>query len=413
MAVIAFLSDFEQGHLFPTFGLARALAERGHEIHYVGIADIETEVVDQGFDFSRIFEEIYPLGEPARIRSRSARLATSGRDDVVMFADHQGPILDGALDPVFARLAPDLLIASFFLSLETLLILQRYRLPTALFTTFYRAPELTPSRFAAQAVMNLDARTSYRLYQLAVAEGASARSVPELMAPLDELPELLAAPPALDLPGIDRGPNVRYVGTGVAADRPTSGSELAGIPEGRRLVYVSLGSQVEVYPRRANELYGKIFELIRATDDEWHFVVSLSDGLNRDSLGEPAANASVAPWWPQLEVLSRASVMITHGGLGTIKECVLAGVPMVAVPLGRDQPANAERVAHHRLGVRLDPDGITASELAAAIRQVDDSTEIRDALARKRRVLEAESGMASGVEVVEGILAEAAVERVS
>jgi UDP:flavonoid glycosyltransferase YjiC (YdhE family) len=42
--------------------------------------------------------------------------------------------------------------------------------------------------------------------------------------------------------------------------------------------------------------------------------------------------------------------MITHGGLGSVKECIALGVPMNVYPLKDDQQGNGARVVHHRLG---------------------------------------------------------------
>jgi UDP:flavonoid glycosyltransferase YjiC (YdhE family) len=56
---------------------------------------------------------------------------------------------------------------------------------------------------------------------------------------------------------------------------------------------------------------------------------------------------------PQLAVLSRADVMLTHGGLGSIKESLYFGVPMLVFPLRFDQEANARRVHDRGLGVHI------------------------------------------------------------
>jgi len=49
-------------------------------------------------------------------------------------------------------------------------------------------------------------------------------------------------------------------------------------------------------------------------------------------------------------LLSGASLAVLHGGLGGIKESILAGVPMLLVPFVFDQRPNAERIAFHGLG---------------------------------------------------------------
>lgn len=72
---------------------------------------------------------------------------------------------------------------------------------------------------------------------------------------------------------------------------------------------------------------------------------------------------------PHAAVLPHASLVITHGGHGTVTAAVSAGVPLVCVPMGRDQPAAAARVTHHGLGVRVEPEA-SIEHLRSAIRHV-------------------------------------------
>ncbi|MEM8931407.1 MAG: nucleotide disphospho-sugar-binding domain-containing protein, partial [Acidobacteriota bacterium] len=67
---------------------------------------------------------------------------------------------------------------------------------------------------------------------------------------------------------------------------------------------------------------------------------------------EPPSNILVLDWAPQVEILQRADVAITHGGVATIGECARFGVPMLVYSTGFvEQDGNAARVAFHQLGV--------------------------------------------------------------
>lgn len=54
---------------------------------------------------------------------------------------------------------------------------------------------------------------------------------------------------------------------------------------------------------------------------------------------------------PQLELLKRASVCITHAGFNTVIESLANGVPQVAIPITHDQPGVAARIADKKTGV--------------------------------------------------------------
>ncbi|MGW3962653.1 glycosyltransferase [Amycolatopsis sp. NPDC005003] len=81
-------------------------------------------------------------------------------------------------------------------------------------------------------------------------------------------------------------------------------------------------------------------------------------------------NVELASFVPQRAVLAASDVFVTHAGFGSVREALSAGVPMVAVPLFADQPANAERVGELGLGIRVGAAGLTAEGLAGAVARV-------------------------------------------
>lgn len=94
---------------------------------------------------------------------------------------------------------------------------------------------------------------------------------------------------------------------------------------------------------------------------------------------------------PHRELLKSASVLVTHCGHGTTLKALAAGVPMVCMPMGRDQDDTAARVVHAGAGVRIKP-GASVGTIAKAVQQVlgDESfrasaRKLRDAMAEERR----------------------------
>jgi MGT family glycosyltransferase len=83
------------------------------------------------------------------------------------------------------------------------------------------------------------------------------------------------------------------------------------------------------------------------------------------------SNVTVVERAPHSEILRHAKVVVTHAGHGTVMKTLAAGVPMVAIPLGRDQLDNAARVAHHGAGLRLKPNA-GPEAIARAVRRVLD-----------------------------------------
>jgi UDP:flavonoid glycosyltransferase YjiC (YdhE family) len=61
--------------------------------------------------------------------------------------------------------------------------------------------------------------------------------------------------------------------------------------------------------------------------------------------------------------------VVTHAGMGTVATALAAGLPMVCLPQGRDQPLNAARVEELGAGLMLAAEAVP-SGLASAVRTV-------------------------------------------
>jgi UDP:flavonoid glycosyltransferase YjiC (YdhE family) len=96
--------------------------------------------------------------------------------------------------------------------------------------------------------------------------------------------------------------------------------------------------------------------------------------------------------------------VITHGGHGTVLKALIAGVPLVLVPLGRDQPDNAARVIHAGAGIRLRKNTSTAA-LRTAIARVTDDPHYRTAARRMAARLAAERDDNYAVDELEQVAA--------
>jgi UDP:flavonoid glycosyltransferase YjiC (YdhE family) len=80
-------------------------------------------------------------------------------------------------------------------------------------------------------------------------------------------------------------------------------------------------------------------------------VVTLADAHGAELPSAP--NARVERFVPHGPVLERAAAVVCHGGMGIVQKSIARGVPVVAVPFGRDQPEVARRVVESGAGVAL------------------------------------------------------------
>jgi zeaxanthin glucosyltransferase len=66
-------------------------------------------------------------------------------------------------------------------------------------------------------------------------------------------------------------------------------------------------------------------------------VLSAGDNVTLDDLRPIPSNTLVVRSAPQIDLLKRAVLCITHAGLNTTLEALAQGVPMVAIPIGYDR----------------------------------------------------------------------------
>ena len=159
-------------------------------------------------------------------------------------------------------------------------------------------------------------------------------------------------------------PNVRYVGPQLD-DPDWAAGGVDWRPDGDGpLVLVAMSS---IYQRQV-DLLGTVATALGSLPVR--AVITTGRAVRPDMV--PALrHVRVVRSAPHRDVLREASVVVTHAGHGTVLKTLSAGVPLVCIPMGRDQHANTTRVLRLGAGVRVGK-GASASRVAAAIRYVLD-----------------------------------------
>lgn len=118
-----------------------------------------------------------------------------------------------------------------------------------------------------------------------------------------------------------------------------------------KLIYVSLGTLVD------HERKMKILTQVRDVCEDLKIKTIISWGSHPNfPLGlSPTEHVQIVSFTNQIEVLKKACLMINHGGINSVQECVLTLTPMICLPLKHDQPYVARRVQEQGLGSVLCP----------------------------------------------------------
>lgn len=166
------------------------------------------------------------------------------------------------------------------------------------------------------------------------------------------------------------------------------------------LVYISMGT----IHNNNLDFYRQCFEAFR--DHPGQFIVSA--GKAATLLGEIPANFIVREHVPQLKVLQRADLFITHGGINGVQEGLYYGVPLVVIPQQLEQGINAKIVAAKGAGVvlgGLPPYGrTTVQELRAAADTVLADARYGEAARAVGETFRAAGGYMRAADEIEGML---------
>jgi zeaxanthin glucosyltransferase len=164
---------------------------------------------------------------------------------------------------------------------------------------------------------------------------------------------------------------------------------------GQPLIYASLGTL-------QNQMLW-IFEMIASAcaGMDVQLVIALGGGTNPDALTELPGNPLVVGYAPQLELLQRASLTITHAGLNTTLESLSNGVPMVAIPITNDQPGVAARIAWTGTGEVIPLKKVTVEKLQTAIAQVLTDDAYRQNALKLQTAIQQAGGASKAADIIE------------
>ena len=307
------------GNVNPTSLLARAWSHAA-TVRALGPASLAARFHAEGIAFSA-----------HRARDDGAGVSPIDRPNVT--DDERLAYLRGIADDVVAevRREPTHALVVDFMQPEALCGAELTGVPTAaLLHTLYTRVAMTP--FNPMAIMADAARINALRAQLGL------EPIERLTDLLDRTARVLVNTVAeLDRPGEGTPPNVRYVGPIVEGAGPDAGWTPPGSAD-RPLVVVGLGTT----PMDEAPLLERVLDALAELPVR---VFATVGGHLSPSDVRPPANAVVSPYVRHAAVMPHASVFVTHAGLSGIGAALTFGVPMVCVPLGREQPFNAHHVA--------------------------------------------------------------------
>lgn len=167
---------------------------------------------------------------------------------------------------------------------------------------------------------------------------------------------------------------------------------------GKPLVYFSLGTILN--------LRADVFNMVARAFKNIDVQLAISLGnkcvdINPEDMPE---SAIVVDYVPQYELLSRASLCVTHGGLNTVMDAISQGVPTLAIPISFDQPGTAARLRYSGAGDYISVQHLSTEKVHEMAKSLLEESSYRQRAAELSTQFQALDGRARTVEIIESVI---------
>ena len=369
MAVVLAYTSPAIGHLYPFCALLSELAERGHQVHVRTLASGVALCRRLGFAADRVDPKVEAL--QSKDWTAGSALTVAGKTVDVLTRRAGLEVSD--LSTAIADVSPDVMLidANCWGALSAAETTAIPRLVFSPFIPYLDSPGSPPFgpgfaprsgwvggirdagvRAVTRTVFDWPVRRGLAPVRAALGLPA-VRCADELMRRAPAV--LVATAKPFEYPHTDWGDSVHLIGPAIF--EPPSPQPPAWLAQIQRPVVLVTTSSV----RQADT--DLVRTALRALDGEpVHVVATLPTGTA--GIGDSGhRHATVTGFVPHAAVLDRAVCVVTHGGMGITQKALSRGIPVCAVPFGRDQFEVARRVQVARCGTRLPARRLTASRL--------------------------------------------------
>jgi zeaxanthin glucosyltransferase len=410
-----FVSMPVTGHLNPMTALARKLQSRGNEVVFIGLPDAEPIVRAANLNFVPFCEKEYPLGSVAKgyaplaklhgldVVEHSATKTHPGRcksalehlPEKIAETGVEGLIIDATHH--FVELVP-MRLGMPYVHVWNILHIDRSGSSPA---CFFPWPYETTPEALARNVEGLKKFGGLLAPILTVAKSYAEKNGLQIdwndpTATVSKLAVITQTPKEFDFPISNWPPQFHYAGPfhddEGRVQVPFPWEKLTGAP----LVYASLGTLVN----GMEHVYRAILEAV-GRFPQTQVVLSVGKNIGPDDLRPIPSNVIIVNTAPQIELLKRAALCITHAGLNTALEALAQGVPIVAIPIGFDQPGVAARVAYHGVGEFVEVGDLTAERLSDLVQRVQANPSYRERARYFQSVIARTHGLDLAADVIE------------
>jgi MGT family glycosyltransferase len=395
--------------------LGYELQKRGHRVTLFGIVDAQPKALAAGLEFQAVGESDFPLGSMQQMFTQLGKLSGLAALRHTINAIQKGTQLNlRELPSLIKQAGVDALIVDQvspeggsvaelldipFVSCACALMINR----DVSVPPFNTSWDYSPAKWAK--VRNW---AGYKLLNQVgkpirevISEYRRQWNLPPHFSPNDsysQLAQLSQQPAEFEFPR-ENLPNCFHF-TG-AYNNPAS-RESTPFPfdklTGQPLIYASMGT----IQNRLLEIFHCVAEACSELDVQ--LVISLGGSASPEVLQGLPGQPLVVGYAPQLELLEKTTLTITHAGMNTTLESLTKGVPMVAIPITNDQPGVASRIVWSGCGEAVTLKKLNVSRLRTAIQKVLTQESYQNNALRLQNAINTAGGVSRAADIIEQVV---------
>ncbi|OIP78293.1 MAG: glycosyl transferase family 1 [Oscillatoriales cyanobacterium CG2_30_44_21] len=403
------------GHLNTLIPLGYELKQRGHQVTLIGALDAQEKTEAAGLNFQAYAEKSRPLGFMPKSHFKLGELSGSAafKYSVELFRENAIITIKEGLEVVREARVDLLLIDQASLGASSIAEYLQIPFITITSTIMLNREESVPPfnfgwKYSDSAIAKLRNKLGYKLLDRLIKPIAQTinslrneLSLPPFQQSSDaysSLAQICRQPIEFEFPRQQLPPHFHFTSS---FHNPLSRAAIDFPYEklnGKPLIYASMGTI-------QNRLFSTFHRIAAACQDlDVQLIISLGGSAEPSQLSNLAGNPIVVKYAPQLEILQKASLTITHAGLNTVMESLSCGVPMVAIPIANDQPGVATRVDWTGTGLVIPLKKLTVPKLQKAITNVLKDPNYQNNAKKMQAAMEKAGGVKQAADIVEQVI---------
>jgi zeaxanthin glucosyltransferase len=400
------------GHLNTMLPLGKELQRRGHRVTLFGILDAESKTLAAGLEFQAIGEFEYPTGTMAQVLTEMGKLSgmkalrytitwIEKASDLLLRQLPEALKASGVEALLIDQVSPgagtvaDLLEIPFVTICSAVVVNRAETIPPFFTTWGYNSAWWAKLR--NRAAYSFLARMSQPIQDI-VQKYRREWKLPPHLQPNDaysQLAQISQQPAELEFPRQDLPEWFHFTGPYHSlAGRQTTDFPFEKLT-GQPLIYASMGTI-------QNRLLGTFYNIAEACVGlDAQLVISLGGSATPESLPNLPGSPLVVEYAPQLELLQKATLTITHSGMNTTLESLNNAVPMVAIPVANDQPGVAARAAWAGTSEVVPLAKLSVPKVRTAVKRVLMEDSYKKNALRLQTAIRGAGGVSRAIDIVE------------